>query len=193
MGACARVRGAARGGLLTNGRRERLIRPWSSSWIKYAKGGSDDQPSGGLAKCFPGSLDPWIWRHTVELHPLSARASVPCRVICMTPRPPGAPGPAGLSSYLPLHKVEPLFSHANAKTPILMCHGDADQTVGGSASYLGERRFHPHHHKGAKGCVSEPAGQVSRDRGATLDVTGTLGRIVESVIFTAGLSGFNWS
>ncbi|GIL72626.1 hypothetical protein Vretimale_4375 [Volvox reticuliferus] len=34
-----------------------------------------------------------------------------------------------LSGYIPLHKEQPIFSEANAKTPILMCHGDADQTV----------------------------------------------------------------
>ncbi|PNW84926.1 hypothetical protein CHLRE_03g164350v5 [Chlamydomonas reinhardtii] len=34
-----------------------------------------------------------------------------------------------LSAYVPLHTQQPVFSEANAKTPILMCHGDADQTV----------------------------------------------------------------
>ncbi|KAG2499161.1 hypothetical protein HYH03_002742 [Edaphochlamys debaryana] len=35
----------------------------------------------------------------------------------------------GLSCYVPLHTEQPVFSEANAKTPIFMGHGDADQTV----------------------------------------------------------------
>ncbi|EFJ47101.1 hypothetical protein VOLCADRAFT_81547 [Volvox carteri f. nagariensis] len=38
-------------------------------------------------------------------------------------------GVVALSAYVPLHKEQPLVSEANSKTPIFMCHGDADQTV----------------------------------------------------------------
>ncbi len=58
--------------------------------------------------------------------------------------------PAGLSAYVPLHKEQPVFSEANAKTPIFMGHGDADQTVSSTGQYgdgLGAaaraKRLHP--------------------------------------------------
>ncbi|GFR41398.1 hypothetical protein Agub_g2077 [Astrephomene gubernaculifera] len=38
-------------------------------------------------------------------------------------------GIVALSSYLPLHKEQPVISESNEKTPIFMCHGDADQVV----------------------------------------------------------------
>ncbi|PNH12661.1 Acyl-protein thioesterase 1 [Tetrabaena socialis] len=43
-----------------------------------------------------------------------------------------------LSAYLPLHTQQPVVSEANAKTPIFMCHGDADQTV---AFAFGQRSY----------------------------------------------------
>ncbi|GLC35944.1 hypothetical protein PLESTB_000521800 [Pleodorina starrii] len=47
-------------------------------------------------------------------------------------------GVVALSAYVPLSKEQPLFSEANAKAPIFMCHGDADQTV---AFAFGQRSF----------------------------------------------------
>lgn len=38
-------------------------------------------------------------------------------------------GIVALSTYLPLRKQPPLISGANARTPILQCHGDADMVV----------------------------------------------------------------
>ena len=38
-------------------------------------------------------------------------------------------GIVALSGYLPLRQVPPLIAPANAETPVLMCHGDADPTV----------------------------------------------------------------
>lgn len=35
----------------------------------------------------------------------------------------------GMSSYLPMRSVEPQVSEVNRGTPVLMCHGDMDQTV----------------------------------------------------------------
>jgi len=37
--------------------------------------------------------------------------------------------PQGMSTYLPLRKEPGVISPANAATPILQCHGDADQVV----------------------------------------------------------------
>jgi hypothetical protein len=37
--------------------------------------------------------------------------------------------PAALSAYMPLREKETIVSVANKATPILMCHGDADQVV----------------------------------------------------------------
>ena len=34
---------------------------------------------------------------------------------------------AGLSSYLPLRNENPVLTDANKSTPVLLCHGDADQ------------------------------------------------------------------
>jgi len=38
-------------------------------------------------------------------------------------------GVVGMSTYVPLRKEVPLVSAANAATPILLCHGDADAVV----------------------------------------------------------------
>eukprot|EP00798_Chlamydomonas_sp_ICE-L_P002414 gene2413-8729_t len=38
-------------------------------------------------------------------------------------------GIVGLSSYMPLRNKTPVISEENKATPILMCHGDADQVV----------------------------------------------------------------
>jgi hypothetical protein len=45
-----------------------------------------------------------------------------------TPTHP-APLQAGLSTYLPLRNEEGIISPANAGTPILQAHGDADMVV----------------------------------------------------------------
>jgi lysophospholipase-2 len=38
-------------------------------------------------------------------------------------------GVVGMSTYVPLRKEPPIVGEANAQTPILLCHGDADQVV----------------------------------------------------------------
>lgn len=38
-------------------------------------------------------------------------------------------GIVGLSAYMPLRNQEPIISDENKSTPILLCHGDADQVV----------------------------------------------------------------
>ncbi|KXZ56386.1 hypothetical protein GPECTOR_1g342 [Gonium pectorale] len=43
-----------------------------------------------------------------------------------------------LSTYVPLRQEQPVLSEENAKTPIFMCHGDADQTV---AFAFGQRSY----------------------------------------------------
>jgi lysophospholipase II len=38
-------------------------------------------------------------------------------------------GVVGMSTYVPLRKEAPVISEQNADTPVLLCHGDADQVV----------------------------------------------------------------
>lgn len=63
-------------------------------------------------------------------------------------------GIVALSAYLPLRKFPPLVAPANSKTPVFVCHGDADPTVS---------CLHIHHPSSAAGVsyrTSEPAMQA---------------------------------